>query len=138
MMKWKPKVYILEQEFPIDRKMAWQLLADNNRMNDAIGLFPVSFGQAKTETGGVFYREAAAKVMGLVPMKWQEFPFEWQEQEYYTVERRYLSGPLLYYKLKVELSDAASVGMQTKIRLTAEFAPRNALGYAAIQTTGAE
>ncbi|MDE4085028.1 DUF5939 domain-containing protein [Planococcus maritimus] len=136
MMKLKPKVYILEQEFPIDREMAWQLLADNNQMNDAIGLFPVSFGQAKTETGGVFYREAAAKVMGLVPMKWQEFPFEWQEQEYYTVERRYLSGPLLYYKLKVELSEAVSGGMQTKIRLTAEFAPRNALAYPAIQTTG--
>lgn len=136
MMKLKPKVYILEQEFPIDREMAWQLLADNNQMNDAIGLFPVSFGQAKTETGGVFYREAAAKVMGLVPMKWQEFPFEWQEQEFYTVERRYLSGPLLYYKLKVELSDAASSGMQTKVRLTAEFAPRNALAYPAIQTTG--
>lgn len=136
MMKLKPKVYILEQEFPIGRELAWQLLADNNRMNDAIGLFPVAFGQAKTEPGGVFYREAAAKVMGLVPMKWQEFPFEWQDQEYYTVERRYISGPLLYYKLKVELSDAASAGMQTKIRLTAEFAPRNALGYAAIQTTG--
>lgn len=135
-MKLKPKVYILEQEFPIDRELAWQLLADNNRMNDAIGLFPVAFDQAKTETGGMFYREAAAKVMGLVPMKWQEFPFEWQEQEFYTVERRYLSGPLLYYKLKVELSDAATGGMQTKVRLTAEFAPRNVLAYPAIQTTG--
>lgn len=136
MMKLKSKVYILEQEFPIDRELAWQLLADNNRMNDAIGLFPVAFGQAKTQSGGVFYREAAAKVMGLVPMKWQEFPFEWQEQQFYTVERRYLSGPLLYYKLKVELSDAASSSMQTKVRLTAEFAPRNALAYPAIQTTG--
>lgn len=135
-MKLKSKVYILEQEFPIDRELAWQLLADNNRMNDAIGLFPVAFGQAKTQSGGVFYREAAAKVMGLVPMKWQEFPFEWQEQQFYTVERRYLSGPLLYYKLKVELSDAASSSMQTKVRLTAEFAPRNALAYPAIQTTG--
>ncbi|MGM0898356.1 MAG: DUF5939 domain-containing protein [Bacillota bacterium] len=135
-MKLKPKIYILEQEFPLDRETAWQLLADNNRMNDAIGLFPVRFEKAKTETGGVFYREAAAKVMGLVPMKWQEFPFEWQEQEYYTVERRYLSGPLTYYVLKIDFSDAATDLMQTKIRLTAEFAPRNALGFAAIQTTG--
>ncbi|MFC4711689.1 adenylate/guanylate cyclase domain-containing protein [Planococcus dechangensis] len=134
-MKLKPKSYVLEQEYPLEREMAWQLLADNNRMNDAIGMFPVAFQPAKTDANGVFYRKAAAKAMGFVPMEWQEFPFEWQEHEFYTVERRYLSGPLLYYVLKIELFDVQE-GARTKIRLTAEFAPRNVLGYAAIQTTG--
>ena len=135
-MKLKPKSYVLEQEYPLKRETAWHLLADNNRMNDAIGMFPVAFQSAKTDANGVFYRKAAAKVMGLVPMEWQEFPFEWQEHEFYTVERRYLSGPLTYYVLKIELFDVQGISGRTKVRLTAEFAPRNVLGYAAIQTTG--
>ncbi|WP_394121095.1 DUF5939 domain-containing protein [Planococcus donghaensis] len=130
----KPKTYVLEKEYAVDRKTAWQLLADNNRMNLYIGLFPVSFSPAKQDGAEVFYREAHAKVLGFVPISWQEFPFQWQENGSYTVERRYLSGPMKHYTLKVELFDTDENG--TRVKLTADFIPVNPLGYAAIWATG--
>nr|MBF6633745.1 adenylate/guanylate cyclase domain-containing protein [Planococcus sp. (in: firmicutes)] len=130
----KSKTYVLEKEYAVDRKTAWQLLADNNRMNLYIGLFPVSFSPAKQAGAEVFYREAHAKVLGLVPISWQEFPFQWQENDSYTVERRYLTGPLKRYTLKVELFDNGNKG--TRVKLTADFTPLNPLGYAAIWATG--
>lgn len=130
----KPKIYVLEKKYAVDRKTAWQLLADNNRMNLYIGLFPVSFSPAKRDGAEVFYREAHAKVLGLVPISWQEFPFQWQENDSYTVERRYLTGPLKRYTLKVELFDSGENG--TRVKLTADFVPLNPLGYGAIWATG--
>ncbi|WP_238323377.1 adenylate/guanylate cyclase domain-containing protein [Planococcus antarcticus] len=130
----KSKTYVLEKEYALDRKTAWQLLADNNRMNLYIGLFPVSFRPAKQDGAEVFYREAHAKVLGLVPISWQEFPFQWQENDSYTVERRYLAGPMKHYTLKVELFDNAENG--TRVKLTASFVPLNLLGYGAIWATG--
>lgn len=137
MMKLKTKHYVIEKEYPVDRQTAWDLLADNNRLNDAIGLFPVKFKPSKTEATGLFYREAAAKVMGVVPMTWKSMPFEWQELEYYTTERKYLAGPLDYYILTLEFFEVGDEQKpRTKVRLTAEFAPKNLLGYAGIQATG--
>ncbi|WP_262499783.1 adenylate/guanylate cyclase domain-containing protein [Planococcus sp. ANT_H30] len=133
MKRLKPKTYILEKEYALDRKTVWQLLADNNRMNLSIGLFPVRFSPAKQDGADVFYREAHAKVLGLVPISWQEFPFQWQEHESYTVERRYLTGPMKHYTLTVELFDSAENG--TRIKLTARFVPLNVIGYGAIWVT---
>lgn len=130
----KAKTYVLEKEYALDRKTAWQLLADNNRMNLYIGLFPVNFSPAKQDGAEVFYREAHAKVLGLVPISWQEFPFQWQENDSYTVERRYLTGPMKHYTLKVELFDNGQSG--TRVKLTADFVPRNSLGHGAIWATG--
>ncbi|WP_237150195.1 adenylate/guanylate cyclase domain-containing protein [Planococcus kocurii] len=133
MKRLKPKTYILEKEYALDRKTVWQLLADNNRMNLSIGLFPVRFSPAKQDGADVFYREAHAKVLGLVPISWQEFPFQWQEHESYTVERRYLTGPMKHYTLTVELFDNAENG--TRVKLTARFVPLNVIGYGAIWVT---
>ncbi|MGE6413350.1 DUF5939 domain-containing protein [Planococcus kocurii] len=133
MKRLKPKTYILEKEYALDRKTVWQLLADNNRMNLSIGLFPVRFSPAKQDGADVFYREAHAKVLGLVPISWQEFPFQWQEDESYTVERRYLTGPMKHYTLTVELFDNAENG--TRVKLTARFVPLNVMGYGAIWVT---
>ncbi|QMT17652.1 adenylate/guanylate cyclase domain-containing protein [Planococcus maritimus] len=136
-MTLKSKHYTIEKEYPVDRQTAWELLADNNRLNDAIGLFPVKFQPNKTEATGLIYREAAAKVMGVVPMTWKSLPFEWQELEYYTTERQYLDGPLNYYILTLEFFEAGDTQQpRTKVRLTAEFSPKNVLGYVGIQATG--
>lgn len=130
----KPKTYVLEKNYALDRKIVWQLLADNNRMNLSIGLFPVRFSSTKQDGAEVFYREAHAKVFGLIPISWQEFPFQWQEHDSYTVERRYLIGPMKHYTLKVELFDNAEGG--TRVKLTARFTPLNLIGYGAIWATG--
>ncbi|ANU26750.1 adenylate/guanylate cyclase domain-containing protein [Planococcus versutus] len=130
----KSNTYVLEKEYALDRETAWHLLADNNRMNLYIGLFPVSFSPAKQDGAEVFYREAYAKVFGVVPISWQEFPFQWQENTSYTVERRYLTGPLKHYTLTVEFFDSGENG--TRVKLTANFVPLNVLGYGAIWASG--
>lgn len=133
-MKFKTKTYVLEKDIALDRKTAWQLLADNNRMNLYVGLFPVTFSPAKQDGTEIFYREAYAKALGLVPIKWQEFPFQWQKYDSYTVERRYLSGPLKQYSMQAELFDTADNG--TRIKLTASFLPLNPIGYAGVLISG--
>ncbi|WP_422121888.1 adenylate/guanylate cyclase domain-containing protein [Planococcus sp. X10-3] len=136
-MKYATKKYVIEREYPLSKEKIWALLADNNRLNLYIGLFPVKFSNAKKEERGIFFREAFAKVGGVIPLRWQEFPFQWEENKSYEVERRYLSGPIKHFTGGVELVDggAESPG-KTKVRLIAEFIPQNLLGLAAIPLTG--
>ncbi|WP_282020734.1 adenylate/guanylate cyclase domain-containing protein [Planomicrobium okeanokoites] len=136
-MKYATKRYVLERDYPFSKEKIWALLADNNRLNLYIGLFPVKFSNVKKEGEGVFHREAFAKVGGLVPLRWQEFPFQWEENKRYEVERRYLSGPIKHFVGGIELLDAAPNSTEvTRVRLTAEFVPQNILGLAAIPLTG--
>lgn len=125
-----PKVFSTERVYQLSKEQIWGLLADNDRMNQYIGLFPVAFSSVKREGQGVFYREARATAAGIVPMKWKELPFQWEEFNYYRIERRYISGPFSLYTWKIELFDDAEE--QTKVRVTMEFIPKGLLGLAAI------
>ncbi len=137
MMKYAVKKYVMEREYPLSKEKIWALLADNNRLNLYIGLFPVKFSNAKKEGSGIFYREAFAKVGGLIPLRWQEFPFQWEENKSYEVERRYLSGPIKHFVGGIELLDnGEGLAGGTKVRLIAEFTPQNLIGLAAIPMTG--
>ncbi|MBB5179332.1 class 3 adenylate cyclase/rubredoxin [Planomicrobium koreense] len=132
-MEFKARTYIAEKEYPVSKETAWGLLADNNRMNRYIGLFPVVFSGVAQEEQGIFFRNAKAKALGVVPISWQEYPFEWREHESYQVERRYMDGPMKNYLFGVEFLESVSGNPDcTLIRVTGEFVPRNALGIAAI------
>jgi adenylate cyclase len=136
-MRFAVKKYVIEEEYPLSKEAAWKLLSDTDRLNIYIGLFPVTFSKAKYDKNGMFFREAHAKVAGIVPISWQEYPFQWKENSSYVVERRYLTGPLKHFIGGVELleSEDSSYG-KTKVRLFAEFTPRSLLGIAAIMLTG--
>lgn len=133
-MNLAPKVFTMERVYELSKEQVWGLIADNDRMNQYIGLFPVNFSTVKKDGEGVFYREAGAKAAGLVPMAWQEFPFQWEEFSNYRIERRYIKGPLKYYTWNVELFENTgnSGQKQTTVRLTAEFTPKNLVGLASI------
>lgn len=133
-MNFTPKVFTMERVYKLSKEEVWGLLADNDRMNQYIGLFPVSFSTVKKEGQGVFYREASATAAGMVKMKWQELPFQWEEFKEYRIERRYISGPLKYYSWTIELFDnvESTEEKQTTVRLTAEFTPKDLLGIASI------
>lgn len=139
-MRFSAKKYVLEREYPLNREAVWKLLSDTDRLNRLIGLFSVNFSSAKNNEGTIFYREALARVAGVVPIFWKEYPFEWIEYEDYMVERQYEGGPLKSFIGGIELEDAnmllpdGTVG--TKVRLFAEFTPRNILGVLAIPITG--
>lgn len=134
-MKVKAKKFVLEEEYQLPRDTVWRILSDTDSLNQFIGLFPVKFTPVKKRNKEVFFREAFAKVAGIVPLTWEESPFQWVENESYSVERSYLTGPLKHFTGGVELIEN-DYGNGTKIRLFGEFTPRNILGLGAIPITG--
>jgi adenylate cyclase len=139
-MEFSAKKYVIEKNYPLTRETVWKLLSDTDRLNRFIGLFPVQFSAAKKGKEDIFYREAVAKVAGLIPLTWKEYPFQWVEKESYTVERRYEDGPLMHFVGGIELLDSDDSLIEgvtgTKVRLIGEFTPRNMVGKAAIPLTG--
>lgn len=135
-MALKPRIYSAEKEYALPKETLWQVLADNNRLNEYIGLFPVTFRNIAKEQGGIFYREAQAKALGLVPLLWQEYPFQWEEGKSYTVERFYPEGPVKHYTWGIEFLDTREAN-KTRIRVSGTFVPRNALGILAIDLIAA-
>lgn len=127
------KKYEFKKFYPLDKDTVWNLLSDTDRLNRFIGLFPVTFKDVTKNKNNVFYRDALAKVKGIVPLKWQEYPFEWVKYEYYDVKRDYYDGPLKQFIGGVELLE---IDGGTEVRLYAEFTPRNILGIMAIPLTG--
>lgn len=132
----------MEKEYPLNRETVWNLLSDTDRLNRIIGLFSVTFKPAGKVAGKTFHREALAKVGGVVPLKWREYPFQWEKYENYMVERAYGGGPLKHFRGGIELEDSDITlpdGVKgTRVRLIGEFTPRNVIGIAAIQLTGVQ
>lgn len=135
-MEFKPRIYLSEKEYELPKETLWQVLADNNRLNEYIGLFPVSFRGVQKDEQGLLYREAHAKALGLVPLLWREYPFQWEEKQSYTVNRFYPEGPIKYYSWGIELLDTSDPN-KTKIRVSGTFVPRNVLGILAIELIAA-
>lgn len=135
-MKRFTKKHSIEKDFPLSRELVWGLLGDNDRLNRHIGLFSVEFGKVEKKRGGIFYREAAAKVAGFVNIQWREYPFQWIENEQYTFERIYEEGPFTKLITTFEFADSTIYEKGCKVCLTSEFTPRNLLGIAAIPLIG--
>lgn len=138
-MRWPVKRYRIEQEVPLPRWRVWELLANTDHLNRLIGLFSIRYS-APSPDSSLFYREIQAKVAGLIPLKWKELPFEWTKNQYYSVEREYLGGPLERFNGGVALEDAETMlpggDRATKVKLFADFTPSNALGMIAIPLVG--
>lgn len=131
--------YVFKREYPIPKQKAWELLSDTEHLNRVSGLFPVEFSDPAFE-GQKMFRYARAKALGIVPLKWREYPFEWVKEEVYSVERRYESGPIKLLLWEISLKDSTlrlPDGQHgTEMTGTAIFIPANLLGFAAIPTFG--
>ncbi|WP_430789882.1 adenylate/guanylate cyclase domain-containing protein [Virgibacillus flavescens] len=134
-MGYKARRFVIEKEYNLPKEKIWEILSDTDNLNRFIGLFPVDFTPAKNKKKEVFHRIALAKVAGIIPLKWEESPFQWIKNEYYSVERHYLSGPLKHFVGGIELMDNKESN-GTQVRLIGEFTPRNLLGVAVIPITG--
>ncbi len=134
----KEKKYTFKEVYPLSKSKVWELLSNTDHLNRVIGLFAVQFSPAQFDDAS-FYREANAKALGLVPIKWREYPFEWVKEERYAVERKYLSGPLkgfyggVYLTKKEPLPDGTP---QTEVILFATFTSAGILGNIAIPLVG--
>lgn len=68
---------------------------------------------------------ARARILGQ-DLRWQEFPFEWSEPEFYQVRRIYETGPFAEARLGMELK--ALPGGGTRVMAYGEITPRHAIG----------
>lgn len=101
---------------------AWRLLADTDHLNRSIGLPAVDFSPLD---GAQLTRSARAKALGVVPVRWHEYPFDWVRERRYAVRREFQSGPIEWLVGGIEL-EPASGGVNVKA--FAHFAPKNVAG----------
>ncbi|WP_040286538.1 adenylate/guanylate cyclase domain-containing protein [Sporosarcina koreensis] len=122
----------LEQSQIIERPIAevWDLLADTNRLNRSIGLFPVTFSPFRTEARRLF-REAQGKAYGLLDIQWKEHVFEWVKGSYYSIERNYTKGPVDRVIWKVAVEELTSLA--TRVTLSGLFVYKNGIGKLALK-----
>ena len=107
-----PRRYSVSHDVPFSRAQVWELLAQTDRLNRHIGLSPVFYEEPTTDEFGI-YRPASAKFSGLA-MKWREYLFRWEQNEHYTVVRRYAKGPIASFEGGLELEELG----ENRTRLT--------------------
>ena len=120
--------YALSHDVAFPRAQVWELLAQTDRLNRQIGLVPVFYEEAKVDEFGI-YRPASAKFSG-VRMHWREYLFQWEENERYTVVRRYAKGPIASFEggLELEALDAN----HTRLTLWSRMGARGKAGGLAV------
>jgi len=121
-----------QRSFPLRSGVLWDLLANTNDLDREIGMPTVTFGPVVVSADG-FYRQAAARFWGLLPVRWREYPFEWVRGERYAVLRAFETGWLDTFYGGAELSPK---GEGTSVRLFAEVAPRRLIGWGAARLMG--
>jgi adenylate cyclase len=72
-MKHQPIRYERERSYRMPVAEAWQLLADTDHLDRAIGLPSVEFSALPDP----LIRRAQARAFGVIPVRWQELPFDW-------------------------------------------------------------
>jgi class 3 adenylate cyclase len=110
----------LTLQVPVDK--LWPFLADTDRINRAVGLPPVTYGDP---SGDGLVRRATARLFGLVTLDWDEPPFEWVENRHYAVRRKFRGGPLAE-----AFVGARATGRDggTALEIFADVTPRHAAG----------
>ncbi|MBV9095638.1 MAG: SRPBCC family protein, partial [Streptosporangiaceae bacterium] len=112
-----------ERAYPMPVSEAWRLLADTDHLNRAIGLPAVEFSALPDP----LVRRARARVFGVVPVRWREFPFDWIRERRYAVLREFDSGPIARMVVGIELQPMAP---GVTVRSYAECTPANVLAKA--------
>lgn len=102
----------------------WRFLYDTDRLNRTLGLPTVSYvPDADPARKGHYAAEAR---LGPIPLRYEEFPFEWVENRYYRVLRRFRSGPFREIQGGVRMEESAPG--RTSLEVFADVVPRHALG----------
>ena len=82
-----PRRYSLSVDVEFSCAQVWDVLAHTDHLNRHVGLAEVFYDESTTDEWGI-YRPARARFAGLW-MNWREYLFQWEQNERYTVVRRY-------------------------------------------------
>ncbi|MCI4660951.1 MAG: DUF5939 domain-containing protein [Neomegalonema sp.] len=105
----------------------WPLLADTNRINEALDL--PRYALAQDKVGGL---PRAHSLSGFRGQEWLEIPHEWVAGQWWRFERRYLSGPLYTFSAAMALSQSEAGG--SRVRFAVQGEPNGVLGRTLISS----
>lgn len=112
-------------DLPFPREAVWRVFGNTDWLNRALDLPPVDYQTERLPEGGTAVW-ASAKLAG-IPLRWREWPFEWNEPEFHLVRRGFESGPLVEFLGGIEFAENPNGG--TRLRVHSELTPRNAWGH---------
>jgi len=121
----KPWRCIAEKVLPLPLAQVWELLSNTEHLNRTIGLPSVVY-DAPVVTADDFYRQASIKLLGLIPVRWKEYPFRWVRHERYSVLRVFEGGLLERVVGEIELQESPA---GTVVRVVTQITPRHVLAY---------
>lgn len=99
----------------------WLHVADKNAMSQAVGMPEVEYEFTPRDSGGSVTL-VRTTMLGMMPAKYWEIPYEWIPPTYSAVERIYLEGPLKYLGAAWYFADRPEGGCDLTIRLS--YVPR--------------
>ena len=116
------QTYHFEWRLAASPQALWPYVSDTQRLNAAIGLPEWKFTDRSTPGGA--QRDGRFDYLGMIPIEWEEKPFEWVEGRELGVERLYRTGPILSLRSHVQLLPDEG---GTRLMHSLEFEPRGFL-----------
>jgi adenylate cyclase len=105
-----------------DPEALWCVIADTERLNRAVGLGSLEIAPHNDDTAARFVIKTSS---GGVPLEYQEPPFEWVENERFTVRREMHGGLVMWMRNTFILKPGDGGG--TTVTLDFELMPRTRL-----------
>lgn len=119
--------YCWEWDLPATPEALWPLISDTNRFNQDTGLDKLDLNEPSPTGMG---RRLRFRRFGLVPIEWDESPFEWVYGQRFGVVRRYTKGPVAEMRVLATLQPSGE--SQTHLTYEVWARPKNPLGLLAI------
>lgn len=101
----------------------WGIVRDTERINIVIGSPPL--GVERIESGAARFHIRSA--LGGVPVEYDEAPFAWVEQEFYSFTRDYTGTPVKRLRARYAVADVEGGG--TEVHARWELTPRWAIAW---------
>ena len=120
----KERRYRWEWWFDAPPARVWPLISDTDRVDRLAGLPPAQYAADPAVDGRLAVRQTFYRVL---PLAYEEDPFDWVAPERYAVERRFHNGPVKRLRIEARL-EPDERGTRVAIELAAE--PRSWLGAA--------
>ena len=125
--------YRWEWQLKSSPEKLWHLVANTDRFNRDTRVPEIEMRPDETVVNNrrrlKFYRFKFLRLK-LIPIEWDEEPFEWMQPYRFGVFRNYVKGPVAYMRTLTELQPRPEGGTQAVYHVY--IAPRNLIGYPAI------
>jgi hypothetical protein len=122
--------YAWEWWFDAPPARVWPLVSDTDRVNRLAGLPGATYARSSAP-GREHVLDVRQTFYGLVPVTYQEDPFEWVEEGRFQVERRFSKGPLARLRVDGRLHPDPR---GTRVALELAATPRSAISALLVPT----